>query len=170
MRTNILLWVGGLLGLLLGSCATGLRDWRTIPVDGVNFEEVYDTTAHFLESESRLDQTLSDRGKGILWTKWRAQPAAFSRGKRTRIRVVIDRLGPKRFNLRYCVEKQMYKDMATPLYPKEDEWGGTAQDPNAEILIGHHLRLRMADLLGKKGIKAKGVEFRDPMKSYKREH
>jgi hypothetical protein len=159
-----------IMAVLLGSCATGLRDWKTIPVDGVSFEDVYNTTATFLESESRLDRAQTDRGRGLLWTQWRVQPAAFSRGKRTRIRVEIERLAPKRFNLHYCVEKQMYKDMATPLYPKEDEWGGTSQDPNSEILIGHHLRLRIADLLGKKGIKAKGVQIRDPMKAYKREH
>ncbi|GEM_PF-2845117 len=166
MRAIFLLF----MAVLFGSCASGLRAWRTIPVDGVRYEDVYNTTRDFLQSESRIDQAKSDRGKGVLWTKWRVQPAAFSRGKRTRIRVEIERLSPKRFNLRYCVEKQMYKDMATPLYPREDEWGGTSQDPNAEILIGHHLRLRMADLLGKKGIKAKGIQIRDPMKAYKREN
>ena len=158
------------LATLLGSCATGLRDWRSIRVDGPSYEDIYNTTARFLESESRLDPARTDRGKGILWTKWRVQPAAFSRGKRTRIRVEIERLAPRSFNLRYCVEKQMYKDMATPLYPREDEWGGTRQDPSAETLVGHHLRLRMADLLGKKGIKAKGVRISDPMRNYKREH
>jgi len=138
-----------LLAAMLPACAYSRPDWREEKFEGMRFEQVW--TA--LEESVRAcgyapDEAATDRGEKKLVTRWRTREMPFSKGERTR--VVAEVLMPpdpsQVVELRFQVERQVNKNMATSFNPEEKDWTPSGQEGAMEARLLKHLKLRTLPL------------------------
>ena len=171
------------------SCQSYYKEYRELPVSGLSTEKAWELCLDTAQTRFRLDPSKTDTGLRQFTTRWkRSAQNRFGKGIRRRAFFeVVDNPNPpkepreatakveassngtngrakdKHLLIRYYVELQRMTSMERTRNPKEDDWSNEGQDANAELLLLHQLRLRIAQALGLPPPGARGVRYRDPM-------
>lgn len=135
----------------LAACAYSRPDWREEPLAGLRFEQVWAAVNDSARACGYVpDHGATDRGDRKLVTKWRTREMPFRGGERTRVvaEVVPSRAAEDVLELRFHVERQVNKNMATSFNPDESDWKPSGQEGAVEARFLQHLRIRAAHVAG----------------------
>lgn len=134
---------------LFAACGTR-HNWREINSAPMPYGECYDGVRYLVQHEGfAFDASVSDRGKGVLATRWRDRQLSLGHPGRYRLFAEIDpEFGSAAAGwlVRFYVEQQWVKDLRYSREPRERDWVDLPQDSERESIFLEKLRMH----LGKK--------------------
>jgi hypothetical protein len=145
---SLLLFLPVLLSLLLLPACGTVRDWREMRTDPMPLGEAYEGLQYIVTRNGfTVDAAASDRGNGLLQSRWRDR--LFGNRHRGRFRlqaeVLIDEgSAANGWPLRYILEQQEVKDSRHFTDPREEDWSPSGQDSEGEAILGEQLLRKLA--------------------------
>jgi hypothetical protein len=142
-RTWVVLALG--LATLLPSCAYSKPNWREETFEDIRFEQLWNALNESLRACGYApDHAATDRGQRKLVSRWRTRELPFRGGERTRVvaEVVTPSTAETGLELRFHVERQVNKSMATAFGAEESDWKASGQEEAVEARLLKHIKLR----------------------------
>ncbi len=151
------------LGCLTG-CQSYYKTFRDVPVARLRFQQVWDACVATADTEFSVDPAQTDRGLREITTRWRTRILPFGQGRRVRAHFEVRSDADDRHLVRYYVERQRVPNIKVSMRPRESDWEAAGQDPEIELRLLHHLRLRLAQAARGSLPSVRGVKLQDPMR------
>jgi hypothetical protein len=135
--------------LALFAACSAPESWRSVEVDS-SFGETWTAFGEIATTNGyRMDEDESDRGLRIFTSRWRASPAPFRKGARTRLHARFERPedNADRWRIDFRVQRQTISDISGGFDPEEGDWDDGGQDAAREDVILGQLQIRFGQPL-----------------------